>query len=446
MCGAEPDLPPGESSWIPGFHNEDDTAAMSPDQAVSTSPNSSARQRVARTLRVLMYQFFPGGGIGRYTHELAQELRQRDDLDLSVVCSPDFEWLRRSSYDTRVELPSLRHANPLLRKSRFLAAQFRSPRRLLAMAAEQRANLVHFANINHLTFPWWKRLIPRTTRIVATAHDVRRAKSIVSRHWETRALQDFYRSCDALFVHSHSQRSDLQSFADVDSGRIHLVPHGPYPYQMPSDSRDKIRRRLGLPTDATVALCFGSVRDDKNIAHTIQALQQSDTPDILLVAGRGGGKGNRPVTWYQQLAAAAGLQDRCRFLNRHIDDAEVGELFTAADVACLTYRTGFTSQSGVLNVAMHFGTPVVATPAPTIAETVQNYSVGVVCEDDSADGIRRGFERWKSQRHHFPAERFERYRDEHSWRRNAELTADVYQSLCESDCPTVLHAQSGAMP
>jgi glycosyltransferase involved in cell wall biosynthesis len=396
--------------------------------ATTTSTELASATQSGR-LRVLMYQFFPGGGIGRYTHELAQRLQRLPGVDLSVVCSPDFEWLTQAEYDTRPVLPSLRHRNSILRRSRFLAAQVQGPRRLLALAAREKAGIIHLANINHLTFPYWKRSIPPATQLVATAHDVRRAKSIINRRWEVRALRSFYQSCGALFVHSNSQRHELQEFANIPCDTIHQVPHGPYPYSESANDRRTLRARYGISDDVDVALCFGSVRDDKNLENTLLAIQGMENPPTIVVAGRGGGKGNRPVQWYQQRVRDAGIQAHVIFMDRHIPDDEVGDLFKLADVACMTYRTEFSSQSGVLNVAMHFGVPVIVTPAPTIAESVSRHHVGVVCEDDSAASIRRGLQQWRNSRSSYASDCYADYVLNNSWAKNAEITLQVYQSL-----------------
>jgi glycosyltransferase involved in cell wall biosynthesis len=364
-----------------------------------------------------MYQFFPGGGIGRYTHELASQLLHMPQLEVSVVCSPDFEWLAQARYETITALPSLRHGNSVIRRTRFLGAQFVSPYRLLSLARKRQADVIHLANINHLTFPFWKRLIPANSRLVVTAHDVRRAKKIISRRWEERALCDCYRRCAAVFVHSESQRADLRNFAGISDGQIHTVPHGPYSYPAASGERDKLRRDYGLPVEGDVALCFGSIRDDKNLMNTLLSLKHVPDPPCVLVAGRGGGKGNRSVDWYQQQVREAGLESRVVFLDRYISDEEVGNLFQVSDVALLTYKTSFTSQSGVLNVAMHYGVPVIATPAPTMAESIRQFGVGIVADDEDPTAIASGVRQWQMRRKEFVAARFGEYLNANSWLR-----------------------------
>lgn len=400
------------------------------DVAIRSSPDAeraAERPDGRRPLRVLMYQFFPGGGIGRYTHELCTALHRRGDVAVEVVCTPDYEFRDAGGCPVWDGLQSISSRRPLIRRSRFLIGQFVNPVRLLRRADAVGADVLHFANINHFSFPVWKRRLRRPERaILATAHDVRRASRIINRRWEDAALKDFYRICDGIFVHSESQRRDLCDFAGVDEGRIHTVPHGPYPGPKPEGSRAELRARHGVPQDRDVALCFGSIRDDKNLANTLRALTEVPDRPFVVIAGRSGGKGHRSGRWYQQLIHELKLTSDVLLMDRYIADQEVGELFALSDLALLTYSSRFTSQSGVLNVAMHFERPVVTTDAPTMAETISDYSVGVVCGGDDPAAIREGILRWRDTREEFTADRFARYRDEHGWERNAELTVRAY--------------------
>jgi len=164
----------------------------------------------AASIRVLFYQFFPGGGIGRYTHELATAVDQHSGVDVEVVCSPDFEHLSVAPYRTWAGLQSIGHAVPLLRRLRFLSAQVVNPIRCLNRANTSRADVIHFSNINHLTYRFWRaRIKGLPNKYVATVHDVRRAGKILNRGWEKRSLRQFYEDADGLFVHSEQQVSYL---------------------------------------------------------------------------------------------------------------------------------------------------------------------------------------------------------------------------------------------
>jgi glycosyltransferase involved in cell wall biosynthesis len=389
----------------------------------------------ATPIRVLFYQFFPGGGIGRYTHELASAVDLDSGVDVEVGCSPDYEHLSVASYRTWAGLQSIAHTVPLLRRIRFLSAQVANPIRCLNRAKATRADVIHYSNINHLTYRFWRaRLKGLPCKYVATVHDVRRAGKILNRGWEERSLRQFYEDADGLFVHSEQQVSDLQSFADVPKSKIHLVPHGTYAYPEPAESVEKIRMRMGLPAKRSIGLYFGMVRDDKNLEGLLTGLARMTGPlPFLVVAGRMAEQGAQSEGHFRQRIHELGLDEDVLLINRFIATEDVGDFYRVADFSCLTYKKYFTSQSGVLNVAMHFRCPVLVTPAPTLAETLDHFDIGVRCEDDTPRAIESGIQEMQSRLDGGRPFDFEAYRQAHSWDENARRTIQVYRRLVESD-------------
>lgn len=383
----------------------------------------------SRPLRVGFYIFFPGGGIGRYTHRLMTALGRRDEVAVEALCTPDYEWAHADGYATWDGLARLSHNIPTLRRWRFLKGQFVNPKRAIEHARTAALDVLHLANINHLSFPYWRPKVERANvRVVASAHDVKRGKSILSRRWEDRQLKAFYRFADALFVHSEYQVRELSAFAGVPEERIHVVPHGPYTHGAVNSSQRALRQHWDLPTGRRVALFFGKLRDGKNLEGLLRAQARTDPRPYLVVAGPEDGR-HHGVDHYQRLAGELGLADDVRFLPRRLDDDEVGALFTAADWVALPYDESFTSQSGVLNVAAHYERPVLVSSAPVLRETVDTCDIGVACSGDTpaalADGIAALHRRLATGHRHA----FETYRERFGWAENASHTLTVYHSL-----------------
>ena len=264
--------------------------------------------------KTLFYAFFPGGGIGKYTHEVLEALSAHHaaDVDFELVCQPEFEWLDQATYPKWPRLFSIKHAWAPLRKARFLIAQLLNPLRLASRARETKPAWIHFCNINPLTYPLWRSRIRRSgARLAATAHDVRRAKRIVHLGWENRQLARFYRDCDALFVHSQKQAEDLMAFAAVPAERIHVVPHGPYTFHeaphFAEMDKAALRRHYDLPDSTRVALFYGFIRDEKQLDVLLDAIAGGADDWRLLIAGSSGAKGHKPVSYYADKIAALGL-------------------------------------------------------------------------------------------------------------------------------------------
>ena len=62
-----------------------------------------------RPLRVGFYIFFPGGGIGRYTHHLMKVMGRHAVVEVEAICTPDYKWVQADGYATCEMLASPSH-------------------------------------------------------------------------------------------------------------------------------------------------------------------------------------------------------------------------------------------------------------------------------------------------------------------------------------------------
>ncbi len=382
------------------------------------------------SLRVLHYMFFPGGGIGRYIHELCNAQAEAGLIDLRLVCNPDFVYQSDARYPIDPLLFSLDSQIPAVRRGRFLAGQWISPKRFLKRVRSEQTDVVHFSNINHLSYAFWHKELKKTgVKVCCTAHDVRRASKIISRRWEDRWLTQFYRDCDAVFVHSDAQKNDLLDFAAVEPRRVHIVPFGIYEYPVSVISKEQIRAKYEIPRDRLIGLFFGFVREDKNLPNLLNALAECRERPYLVVAGKIASSAKWNEAEYRKLVGKRELDKDVRFIARHISDAEVGELFKIADFVPMTYRESFSSQSGVLNVAAFYQKPILVTPAPTMSETVRNFRIGEVCESDQPQDIQVGLQRICARLGEDWQPAFEHYHREQSWETAARKSIEVYRTV-----------------
>ena len=381
---------------------------------------------------ILHYMFFPGGGIGRYLNEIIQFQVEQGEFEIGLVCSPNFEYLQDVPCAAFPTLMTLGSKNPLVRRARFLLAQWMSPWRLCRLVEQLRPKIVHFSNINYLSYASWRGKLQRLgVKMVATAHDVRRAKALIYRPYEERMLKQFYRDCAALFVHSQEQVDDLIEFAQVEEKRVHIVPHGPYEYPAATAKKETLRAKYDISQQRRVGLFFGYIRDDKNLENLLRGLVLCSERPYLFIAGRGGGKGNKSVNWYRSLAAQLGIETDVKFMDRYIADAEVGDLYEIADFSALTYSESFSSQSGVLNVSAHYRKPVLVTPSPTLAATVRLSGIGVVTTSSEAESIAEGIQSLLPKLNQDWDSIFDQYLVDFGWRENVERTAMVYQKVID---------------
>jgi glycosyltransferase involved in cell wall biosynthesis len=381
-------------------------------------------------VRVLHYFAFPGGGIGRYVHELLTRLRDQPEVEVELACIPSYHYLKQANYPTWPGLREITHPVPLRRRLRFAINLFVNPIRAIRRARLTGAQILHLSTIPHVTFALWSRKLKKTgLRLVATAHDVRRSQGLICYPYEIEQLKRLYRACDALFVHSEYQKQDLINFAGVSPEKVHIVPHGPSYHGPPAGDKMTLRKRYGVPLDKQVALFFGDIRPDKNLDLFLQAMVPYKDRLFLVVAGQAKGRDGMGISGYIARAKELGLSENILWRCEYIPDNEVPNLFELCDWVAMPYSSRFTSQSGVLNVAMAHHRPVLVSATPTIAETLENFQVGVMVCPDSLEELGQAIARFLNVGANCFKESIESYLKRYSWEKNASTTALVYEEL-----------------
>lgn len=189
---------------------------------------------------------------------------------------------------------------------------------------------------------------------------------------------------DAFIVHSEQDRRKLRALLPQA-----VVWHAKLPIfnifekdEMQSIDVQKLRREFGLE-NKRVLLFFGFVRPYKGLEYAIQALPlvQSRYPDAhLLVVGEFWSS-KEQYLWY---AREAGVLDSITIIDRYVPNEAMAKYFALADVVVLPYVSA--TQSGVVQVAFHFGVPVITTRVGGLHEVVKDGYNGFVVppQDESA--------------------------------------------------------------
>jgi len=199
----------------------------------------------------------------------------------------------------------------------------------------------------------------------------------------------FLRHCQHVVALSETVRRDLMAMGVETGGALDIeVRHHPTYDQFgdPID-RDEARRILGLPEDATILLFFGLVRKYKGVDILLDAMARTTTAPHLVVAGE----------WYEDRARAdalireEGLTDRVRLEDRYIADNQVALYFSAADAVVQPYRSA--TQSGVVQTAFHFGTPVIVTGVGGLPEVTTHEEDALVVAPEDPDALAAAIDR-----------------------------------------------------
>jgi glycosyltransferase involved in cell wall biosynthesis len=176
---------------------------------------------------------------------------------------------------------------------------------------------------------------------------------------------------DTFVAQSEVVRNDLLKFRP--DAEYRNVPHPVYSIFPAGEGRDTARRKLGATT-SRVMLFFGFIRGYKGLLNLIKALARIDPSlDVgLLVAG----EFYEDDAPYKDEVRRLGLENRVFWHDHYIANEDVGDFFSAADMVVLPYESA--TQSGIVQIAMNYGTPIVTTNVGGLPEVVKDGVMGYV--------------------------------------------------------------------
>jgi glycosyltransferase involved in cell wall biosynthesis len=153
----------------------------------------------------------------------------------------------------------------------------------------------------------------------------------------------------------------------------------------PRIDRVAARVALGIPPDAPAILFFGYIRKYKGLDILLRAMPKmiEALPELrLIVAGEYYGD----EVEYRALIEELKLPKKNLVLaTDYIPNEEVAKYFCAANVCVLPYRSA--TQSGIVQIAYNFDTPVIATDAGGLAEVVIDDKSGLIAHEATPEAI-----------------------------------------------------------
>ncbi|MBR5707153.1 MAG: glycosyltransferase [Bacteroidaceae bacterium] len=195
----------------------------------------------------------------------------------------------------------------------------------------------------------------------------------------------FIRSVDGFVALSESVKEDINLF-DTKKPRT-FSPHPLYDHFGELADRQESLEHLGLDPAFRYILFFGLIRDYKGLDLLLRAYADSRLRELnvrLLVAGEFYGSSDK----YFELEKQLGLEGLVIWKNEFVPSEEVRYCFGAADIIAQPYKTA--TQSGVSQIAYHFGKPMLVTNVGGLAEIVPDGKAGYVVEPEPvriADGL-----------------------------------------------------------
>ncbi len=265
----------------------------------------------------------------------------------------------------------------------------------------------------------------RGSRLVLTVHDL-------LPHDTGQQFRDLYRGLyaemDALICHSDHVRLRLIDEFAVPEKRIHVIPHGPFFYDLPAADVG-FPLALGVEEDQQIVLWQGIIFPYKGVDLLLTAWKEVETQSdraTLVVLGTGDPD---LLAALETQARDLGLK-RVRFDFRFCSAAELVAAYRAAAVVVYPYRAITTS--GALATGLALGKAIVASDLPVFRELlVHGESALLVDPGDPrqlALALLRVLEEPALREHLSQTVTKMRFGDQ-SWEDIAQATAAVYESV-----------------
>jgi glycosyltransferase involved in cell wall biosynthesis len=404
--------------------------------------------------RICMYTPSSTGGHARYSWELLSALAQhprsadvRVELATSRDLAADFD---STAYAVHRILPPLRHRKEYSNRLAWIYGRlthyFRRERFFLNWLKQRPdINGVHFQE----WVPWlaactFRKVRRMGKRIYYTVHNItpHKCPRLVPRglmhHW----IRTSCRLADCLFVHTERLATELAEFLGPDHPPIHVMPHGVW------NVNDFVP---GPPMQQRLAekklLFFGQIRRNKGLHTLLDAVMHLDGYRITIAGDR-----YEPVYFDEEIQPrldrlkAAGKQIDLR--DRFLPESELPALFAEHSAIVMPYTPEFRAMSGVIYMAMAYEIPVITTAVGGLRDLLEEFRVGVVCRDHTANALSDAIgELCETDCHEQIVQQMKLAKQKYSWTTAAGATLVGYQRAKQArtqtnDCvaaPTPAH-------
>lgn len=308
-------------------------------------------------------------------------------------CCPELEivWPTRTDFrddidvDSRIATPAViarMQPKTELSNLRWIAERLIPTRRhdfgfLRWYGKQAGGELVLIEEIQRYTLPLFVALCrAKRAAVVVHLHNVRRhdySENLLSKVDEKLTMWALSRA-DAVLVHGEQNRDKLAKIAPgVRPERVHAIAHG-------------VATRIGTsptPVPSTLTFAFlGVNRPNKGLPTLVSALRLSGLPARLIVAG------TTNADFIEATASALGELPDVVWENRFLSDGELDTIIRGATAVVLPYEN-FEAQSGIANLAIENGVPLVTSDAGGLPDVVNTFNAGIAVPAGDPSSLAR---------------------------------------------------------
>jgi glycosyltransferase involved in cell wall biosynthesis len=213
--------------------------------------------------------------------------------------------------------------------------------------------------------------------VVLTVHDIAPFNNSPTSVLQRIGSKSIWQEFDHLIVHSEASRVRLTE-RGLPAERISTIPHGILDVA-PAGVRPP---REGGPL--TIVL-FGKIKTYKGVDVMVEALARLPASVRLQCQVLVVGEPIIPVEPLMKRTEALGIADRFIWDLRYVSEAEMGEVFSKADIFAFPYREIDTS--GVLMSCLPYGKPIIASAIGAFQKLLRDGTHGRVVPPDDPDAL-----------------------------------------------------------
>jgi D-inositol-3-phosphate glycosyltransferase len=237
----------------------------------------------------------------------------------------------------------------------------------------------------------------------------------------------FIRSIDGAIAMSQSVFDDLAIFNKNIPRKLN--PHPLFDNFGKALPRDAALEKLGLSEGFSYILFFGFIRRYKGLDLLIEAFasERLRAKNMKLIIA---GEFYEDDTPYKELIKKYNLEKEIILFDRFINDNEVSSFFSVADLVVQPYRSA--TQSGVTQIAYHFGKPMLVTDVGGLKEIVPHGKCGYTVKPEAGEIAEAIIDFFENDRRSFFMENVKKEKEKYSWSRMSASIFEVYKK-CKDD-------------
>ena len=242
-------------------------------------------------------------------------------------------------------------------------------------------------------------------------------------------LTRYFTGCiDGAIAMSKSVLDDLRLFRKYIPEKLN--PHPLFDNFGSSLGREEALNKLGLDPDYSYLLFFGFIRSYKGLDLLIEAFADNRLRNRklkLVIAG----EFYEDSKSYKDMVKRYNIANEIILFERFINDDEVRNFFSAADLVVQPYRRS--TQSGVTQIAYHFEKPMLVTDVGGLKEIVPDRICGYVVKPDPkeiADSITDYFDNNRKEQF---TKNVIREKIKFSWSKMTSSILEVYNNILDND-------------